>query len=54
MSYHNMRAQMGGGRIGGEAFDAWLGETVASGAAVREERLAHWESAPESAPRPST
>jgi aromatic ring-opening dioxygenase catalytic subunit (LigB family) len=47
MSYHNMRAQMGGGRIGGEAFDAWLGETVASGAAVREERLAHWESAPE-------
>ena len=47
MSYHNMRAMMVGEYMGGEAFDAWLGETVASDAAARDARLAHWENAPE-------
>jgi aromatic ring-opening dioxygenase catalytic subunit (LigB family) len=47
MSYHNMRAMMGQGPIGGEQFDAWLGSTVAADGESRDARLTKWERAPE-------
>jgi aromatic ring-opening dioxygenase catalytic subunit (LigB family) len=47
MSYHNMRAMMGRGPIGGEHFDAWLGDAVAADRDAREARLAGWERAPQ-------
>jgi aromatic ring-opening dioxygenase catalytic subunit (LigB family) len=46
MSFHNLRAF---GRTGGpasEAFDAWLGETIALDDAARDQRLARWSEAP--------
>lgn len=47
MSFHNMRA-FGDRRAvaSAEAFDAWLGETVAAEPEARDARLAEWSSAP--------
>jgi aromatic ring-opening dioxygenase catalytic subunit (LigB family) len=47
MSFHNMAAQMGREKPQGDAFDAWLGESVASEGATRNARLAAWLSAPQ-------
>lgn len=47
-SYHNMRGFMRGGDAGAKQFDDWLNQTVSeSDPAVRYEKLAHWEQAPE-------
>ena len=46
MSYHNMRGFGGAGRPASEAFDAWLGETVAKDADERAQRLGQWSKAP--------
>lgn len=46
MSYHNLRAFGPAGRAPSEAFDAWLGETIALPAPARAERLAQWSKAP--------
>ena len=46
LSYHNLRLFGPGAREPSEAFDAWLGETLALPAAERTARLLDWESAP--------
>ncbi len=47
MSYHNMRGFRGGeGRAASEAFDRWLGESVALDTDARAARLAQWANAP--------
>jgi aromatic ring-opening dioxygenase catalytic subunit (LigB family) len=47
MSFHNMAALMGREKPQGDAFDAWLGESIAAEPSTRRERLAHWETAPQ-------
>jgi aromatic ring-opening dioxygenase catalytic subunit (LigB family) len=47
MSYHNMRGfRDPGARPISDAFDKWLGETVAAEAAERDRRLTRWTEAP--------
>ncbi|MCB1348589.1 MAG: class III extradiol ring-cleavage dioxygenase [Paracoccaceae bacterium] len=46
LSYHNLRLFGPNARVPSEAFDAWLGETLALPAAERTARLLDWESAP--------
>ena len=46
LSYHNLRMFGPTARVPSEAFDAWLGETLALPAAERTARLLDWESAP--------
>jgi aromatic ring-opening dioxygenase catalytic subunit (LigB family) len=46
MSYHNMRGFGPNGRPASEAFDDWLGATIAAPAAARDERLTDWQAAP--------
>ena len=46
LSYHNLRLFGPGARAPSEAFDAWLGETLALPAPERTARLLDWESAP--------
>jgi aromatic ring-opening dioxygenase catalytic subunit (LigB family) len=47
MSFHNMAAFRGRGEAHGDAFDAWLGESVAAAPATRRERLTRWRDAPQ-------
>ncbi len=54
MSYHNMRGFGPNGRPASEAFDKWLGNTIAAPPRTRDESLTDWEAAPsarESHPR---
>ena len=46
LSYHNLRMFGPNARVPSEAFDAWLGETLALPAAERTARLLDWERAP--------
>jgi aromatic ring-opening dioxygenase catalytic subunit (LigB family) len=46
MSYHNMRGFGPNGRPASEAFDDWLGATIAASPAMRDERLTDWQAAP--------
>ena len=46
LSYHNLRLFGPGAKVPSEAFDAWLGETLAAAPAARTDRLIHWEAAP--------
>lgn len=46
MSYHNMRGFGASGRAASEAFDAWLGETVAQEPEERARRLTQWSKVP--------
>lgn len=46
LSYHNLREFGPKARVPSEAFDAWLGETLALAPDARTARLLDWESAP--------
>jgi aromatic ring-opening dioxygenase catalytic subunit (LigB family) len=46
MSYHNMRGFGANGRPASEAFDAWLGTTIAADPQARDEGLTSWAAAP--------
>jgi aromatic ring-opening dioxygenase catalytic subunit (LigB family) len=48
LSYHNMRGfRTGGGAEVSETFESWLNETISQpSAALRNDRLVHWEKAP--------
>jgi aromatic ring-opening dioxygenase catalytic subunit (LigB family) len=47
MSYHNLRSFRSGEDNASKVFDAWLAEAVTAPPAEREEKLAHWDEAPE-------
>ncbi|WP_127900467.1 DODA-type extradiol aromatic ring-opening family dioxygenase [Solirhodobacter olei] len=46
LSYHNLRLFGPQAKVPSEAFDAWLGETLAKAPEARTEALIHWEDAP--------
>ncbi len=46
LSFHNLRLFGPGAKVPSEAFDAWLGDTLAHEPATRTEALLHWEEAP--------
>ncbi|MFN4101234.1 MAG: DODA-type extradiol aromatic ring-opening family dioxygenase [Pararhodobacter sp.] len=46
LSYHNLRLFGPGAKVPSEAFDAWLGETLAQAPATRTQSLLDWEQAP--------
>lgn len=46
LSYHNLRLFGPQARVPSEAFDAWLGQTMAAAPEARTEALLDWESAP--------
>jgi aromatic ring-opening dioxygenase catalytic subunit (LigB family) len=47
MSFHNMSAFLGPEKAHGDAFDAWLGESIAADPSSRRDRLAQWQNAPQ-------
>ncbi|PWE28180.1 dioxygenase [Pararhodobacter marinus] len=46
LSFHNLRLFGPGAKVPSEAFDAWLGDTLAHEPEARTEALLHWEEAP--------
>ncbi len=46
LSYHNLRLFGPGAKVPSEAFDAWLGQTLAAPPAARTAALLDWEAAP--------